>query len=195
MEDKKYHIGFIPTNKRTILEYVRDQRRSIAYTTVLLLAIGRDLPDYELRLYSISTKLLFLSRLIYRGKSGYKKLTLKNYREELFDPYAETKEEVQSVLDYWVKTGGHHIETSIENAQTIYDKMNILGYLWGNYLSCMEEVVFLSEISYALEYVINKTYMKKPEFNNMYSLFPSNYDDYNYTEGIADVFDKIDFAE
>ena len=50
-------------------------------------------------------------------------------------------------------------------------------------MECITEQAFVSEYAYAIEYVIRHNgNLPKPEIKWM---FPTNYEDYNYTEGIA----------
>ncbi len=48
------------------------------------------------------------------------------------------------------------------------------------------------ELAYAFDYVIkNRGELRNPEFLAEWSMFPCNYENYNYTEGIAEYFEDV----
>ncbi len=66
------HYGQIVTTRHSIWSYLSDIDMDIGYNTAILIALGREHKDYYLRLYSICSKLCFLSKLIYRCEGGYR---------------------------------------------------------------------------------------------------------------------------
>ena len=66
------HYGQIVTTRHAIKSTIWEFDSDICYNTAVLIALGREHPEYKLRLYSICSKLQFISRLIYRSKGGYK---------------------------------------------------------------------------------------------------------------------------
>lgn len=58
-------------------------------------------------------------------------------------------------------------------------------------MACVCEQAFVSEYAYAIEYVIrHNVEFPKPEIT---LLFPGNYPDYNYSEGIAEEIREYEF--
>ena len=104
------HIEQIITNKTVIIDYMRSECRAVAYNTVLLLAFGKETPDYELRLFALCSDLYYLSRLVYAGKLGISKLGSERYIKGLFESHAETKDEIRSILEYWSRPSGVSFE-------------------------------------------------------------------------------------
>lgn len=72
-----------------------------------------------------------------------------------------------------------------------YQCLQLVKALWGTFIACIIEQAYIPEFAYAFEYVIkNRGNLPVPEYRNSI-FFPSNYKDFNYTEGIADYFDTI----
>lgn len=184
------HIEQIITNKTVIIDYMRSECRAVAYNTVLLLAFGKETPDYELRLFALCSDLYYLSRLVYAGKSGISKPGSERYIKGLFEPHAETKDEIRSILEYWSRPSGVSFELSSKSLDVLFIKLTILEKIWARFLSSRYEQAYIEEFAYAFEYVLSDTDGKiaEPEYKNEFSLFPSNYENFDYTEGIAELF-------
>lgn len=185
------HAGQILTTQKTILNHICEIAFDVSQNTVLLIAVGKNTPDYHLRLYSVSSKLYYLSKLVYHGKNGIEKLSAKRYGEKLFEGLTETKEEIADILRRY----NNHLKLNIEITGTLIDYtfhcLQLVKALWCTFIACCIEQAFISEFAYAFEYVVkNKGELPMPEYNNP-SFLPNNYKDFHYTEDIAAYFDKI----
>ena len=72
------HYGQIVTTRHTIKETIWDCESDICYNTAVLIALGRDDKNYMFRLYSICSKLCFISKLIFRSENGLKLIDRKS---------------------------------------------------------------------------------------------------------------------
>ena len=129
----------------------------------------------------------FVSRLIYRNKNGaYCKLPVEKYYQNIFEGYAEDPDEVFSRAE----ESGYKI--THEKAEHIHKLVWQIADIVCPMIVCTDEQAFVSEYAYAIEYVIRHDgNLQKPE---MQGLFPKNYADYRYEEGIAEEMRKaIDF--
>ena len=111
--------------------------------------------------------------------------------ERLFDPLAETKEEIFRLLEHWNrKIPEDPVPCSIETTGQVYQKMEILKDLWCTFLSCTNEQAYIPEYAYAFEYAFKHgEILKMPKYPGKWCLFPQNYRNFDYTEGIARYFD------
>ena len=93
------HYGQIVTTRHAIYSYLSDIDMDIGYNTALLIALGREHKDYYLRLYSICSKLCFLSKLIYRCEGGYRVWGDQDYIK-MEEKYGEdiTKEDIEDYM-------------------------------------------------------------------------------------------------
>ena len=66
----------------------------------------------------------------------------------------------------------------------------ILKELWCRFLSYLYEQAYISEYAYALEYVVNHADLPFPEYGE-WGFFPTNYPDFDYTEGISEYYENI----
>ncbi len=186
---KTQHDGQIVTTRRAIVSYSRDIDTSVTYNTVYLLSHGLDSQDSYLRLYATCSRLYYLSRLVYRGQNGsYKKLDEEEYERILFEGHAENCEEVYSIMvNRYVEKN-----TSMTLAEKVFEDLRILEPLWCKSIANVEEQIYIPELAYELAYVFRHSgELPKPEYDSKNSLFPNNYENFNYTEGIADYFENI----
>ncbi len=126
-----------------------------------------------------SAAILFerVSCLVYRGKDGgYKKPSAGVYDKIVFEASAETPEEVFSrVKEYGIGR---------EQAGHIYKLIRLIADIVCPMMACITEQAFAGEYAYAIDYVI-KADGDLPEPRTS-GLFPTNYNDFNYWEGVAD---------
>ena len=194
MEKIELHSRQINTNKKTIYEIMWEESKSIIYNTILLLMLGEVTPDYKLRLYSVSSKLYLISSLVYTSKGWVSKPSEKEYIKRLFESRAETEEEVREIIEYWCDSLNISFEL-VYKENYVYEKLLLLEKILGRILSNRYEQPFLHEIAYVYEYVYNApSGLPDPVYFDEFSLFPENYINFDYTRGIANYFDKIDFA-
>ena len=93
------HVGQIVTTRKTINEFIRDIQSPVTYNTVYLISKGLKGDYDQLKLYSVCSRLYYLSKLVYVGKTGIVKLGAEKYRKSIFEPHAETVEEVRYILE------------------------------------------------------------------------------------------------
>ncbi len=186
------HYGQIVTTRKTIEMFAYDIELPIIDNTVAVIINGLDCHDSLMRLYATCARLYYLSRLVYRGKSGISKLSSKRYRELIFDPHAETSEEIVDSIERMRKSGVIVKQNNNDYCGTKTIRcFNIIEELWCGAISCVNEQIYIPELAYAMEYVVkNNGELPMPVFSD-YSPFPSNYENYHYTDGIAVVFDKV----
>lgn len=117
-----------------------------------------------------------MSCLVYRGKNGnYRKPPIEEYITYTFEGFAETPEEIIYQLNKcdMAPASAEHMHRIIWKISDLICPM----------MSCLSEQAFVSEYAYAIEYVIlHDGNLPKPKIP---LLFPINYPDYNYREGIA----------
>ena len=177
MKIERLHPKQIPTTRKGVSRLLDLH----GYATVAFLLrcffVPPDAPDYPLRLYAAASNLDLLSRPVYRTKNGFVKLPEKTYRGKLFDRFAETPDEIFTLI----QDNG----VSRERAELIHRMLRQIADLVCPMMACPDEQAFISEYAYAIDYVIRRGGdLPKPE---MRSLFPVNYSDYHYQEGIAKV--------
>lgn len=185
------HAGQILTTKKTILYHIWDIAFAVSKNTVLLIAMGERAPDYHLRLYSVSSRLYYLSKLVYREKSDIEKLSAKRYEKELFDGLTETKEEIADILERYNNRLKLNLEITDQLIEYTYHCLQLVKVLWCTFIACSVEQAYIPEFAYAFEYVVkNRGKLPMPEYLSP-SFFPYNYKDFHYTKGIAAYFDEI----
>ncbi len=185
------HYGQILTTKKTIASFIDDIERSVTHNAVCLLSTGIIDQDDHLKLYATCSGLYFLSRLVYRDNDGnIRKPDAEQYRKGLFDPHAESVEEIGSILK---ACRGVHIRRGIKaDPEKVFDMLKRLESIWCNSISCLSEQIYIPELAYELEYVFRKgKSLPFPEYHWRDHLFPDNYDDFDYTSGIAGYFEDI----
>ena len=189
---KLLHGGQILTNRKTIIQYIHDNEMPITFNTVYLIAEYLKGCKHDLRLYSVCSRLYFLSRLVYKGKKGVCKLLAENYQKSLFGPHAENLDEICDVL---VSVDRDYLERNVEKGldyfETLQRCFDLIKVIWSKNLACINEQIYIPELAYAFEYVTErKGKLPLPEFQERIELFPKNYINYNYTEGIAKHFEE-----
>ena len=142
--------------------------------------------SFEQKNHIIITATLFeqISRLVYFSKDGYYcKPPVKTYYEEIFESFVETPEEV------FERTKRYGV-CDLEKAEHIYKLVWQVADLVCPMMACNCDQAFVSEYAYSIEYVIKHGgNLPKPE---ILILFPTNYDDYKYMEGIAEEIRKYE---
>jgi hypothetical protein len=103
----------------------------------------------------------------------------------IFDGRAETKEEVEDLL---LRCGG----VSEISTDQVMRRLYFIEKLWCGSISCLHEQIYIPELAYAFDYVIrHKGEIPEPAYTGAEHLFPSNYKNYEYLEGIAKDFEEI----
>ena len=185
------HHGQILTTKKAIIHHIWEIAFAVSKNTVLLIAMGKDAPDYHLRLYSVCARLYYLSKLVYRGKSGIMKLSSESYEKGLFEGITETKEEVARILENYNSRLKGSIAVTDQLTDYTYHCLQLVKALWCTFIACEVEQAYIPEYAYAFEYVIkHKGDLPMPEYNSL-RFFPSNYKDFSCTTGIAAYFKDI----
>ena len=147
------HYGQIVTTRHTIKQMLWDMDLDIGYNTAILIALGREHKDYHLRLYSICSKLCFLSKLVYRCEGGYKVWGIDDYNkmEEIYgeDLTRENIEEYMKNKKGFAKLPDHYYDDVFTNFLEIEDEaLRLLA----EYNSSSEEKVDTDKEM--LEYII-----------------------------------------
>ena len=179
------HGGQILTTKSTIRSHLGEIDCSVDRGLLYCIANGPNDPEYKTVLYATCSKLYFLSKLVYQSKHGIVKLPIKTYQRELFVGSLETVEEVAAML-------GHlHIDKG--RAAYVYKCLQPMERLLCGMIGCLYEQPFVSELAYAVDYVIRRDgEVEMPAFNRPSDLFPVNYKDFRYNEGIAKDIEKME---
>ncbi len=184
-------VGQIVTTRRNIIEFIWDIQVPVTNNTVYLISkclLGEW--DY-LRLLSVCTRLYYLSKLVYRFKDGFKKLSAAQYRKLIFEPRAETQDEIKAILDTMYKEHGDK-KLADDNIAPIVRCLMIIEKLWCSSIACLCEQIYIPELAYTFEYVVKRRGdLTEPVFCSDSSLFPDNYEGYNYSEGIAKYFEAV----
>lgn len=179
MQNKRdvIHYGQIPTKLKTIKTEIFDQGIKAIYS--LFNCFVSEPNSFQQKNHIIVAAALFerISRLVYFGKDGYyQKPSVDKYYKEIFEGFAETPEEVYDRIK------GNDVTR--EKADHIYKLVWQVADLVCPMMACEVEQAFVSEYAYAIEYVIQHNGdLPKPKIS---ILFPSNYADYRYQEGIAE---------
>ena len=178
------HPGQIPTNLKTIK--VELFHNGLAAIRSLLKCLSNEPSSYEQMNNMIVVATLFerISCLVYRGKDGtYRKPPVNVYTREIVEGWVETPEEVFDHVRLYGVTA--------EKAEHIYKLVWQIADLVCPMMACPDEQAFVSEYAYAIEYVIQHDGdLPKPEITE---LFPVNYFDYHYQNGIAETIRKYIF--
>lgn len=180
---KKYadlHYGQIPTLKKTIRDELSKSGIAAIYSLMRCFTYDMDSIDYMIQVLVTANYLERISCLVYKGTDGvYRKLPTQKYKESIFESRAELPEEVYDIIkEYGV---------SETEAELIHKMIWQIADLVCPMIACMSEQAFVSEYAYAIDYVIrHRCDLPKPEIDE---LFPRNYPDYHYYEGL--LVDKI----
>lgn len=184
-ESKLPHGGQILTTKRGIQDFGRRNVEILACDSVVFcIAAGPDHPDYVDVLYAVSSRLYMLDLLVYQSKDGIVKPGPKWYRKQLFQGFLETPEEAAILAERLGFPG--------EDPDLLFRQVERIAALWCHMLSKYGEITFTYEFAYAADYVIcRKGNLPMPEFSNFpAAIFPNNYPDYHYWEGMGDYICK-----
>ena len=184
-------IGQIVTTRRTIMEFIWDIQGPVTNNTVYLISKGLVGEWDYLRLLSVCARLYYLSKLVYRDKAGVKKLSAAQYRKQIFEPHAETQDEINAILHKMYK---EHSDERLndDNTDLVGRCLMIIEKLWCTSIACAYEQIYIPELAYAFEYVVKRRgELPEPVFRGASSLFPDNYENYNYSEGIAEYFEDV----
>lgn len=180
---KKYadlHNGQIPTLKKAIRDELSQSGIAAIYSLMRCFTYDMDSIDYMIQVLVTANYLKRISCLVYKGADGvYRKLPTQKYKESIFESRAELPEEVYDIIK---KYGVSEAE-----AELIHKMIWQIADLVCPMIACMSEQAFVSEYAYAIDYVIrHRCDLPKPEIDE---LFPRNYPDYHYNEGL--LVDKI----
>ena len=129
------HYGQIITTRHTIKETIWDYESDICYNTAILIALGRDDKNYMLRLYSICSKLCFISKMIFRSENGVKLID----RKTLYDIYAEYEDKSKKGM---AKFEGHEEEINKKISEVLKTRKGFSKmpdkYYENIFISCLE---------------------------------------------------------
>lgn len=172
------HYGQILTRKAAIRGYISDNSDWVNRGLLYCIVNGMDDTQYQSVLHAACSKLWFLSKMVYRSKNGIVKLPIKTYETELFDGMLETEEEVADHLGY--------MKLDKSRSGYAYKCLQPIKQLLCHMIGCEAEQVFVSELVYAVDYVLRRNgEVEAPIFDRPCDLFPSNYKDFHYNEGIG----------
>ena len=186
------HRSFISTDRKSIISYIYDNEMPITYNTVYLIAEYLNGRMHDVRLFSTCSRIYYLSRLVYKGRRGFCKLSAEEYRRKLFEAHAGS---TQEIYDSLVAVDRSYRKCSQETDNVLFEDLqksyNIIKTIWCKSLACISEQIYIPEIAYAFEYIVDrKGNLPQPEIQEGLGLFPSNYVDYDYTEGVAKRFEE-----
>lgn len=174
------HYGQVPTLYQALKNEVWKSGTAAIFSLMRCFTYDIDSNDYMIQVLLTANYLERISCLVYKGADGnYKKLSAEKYKEGIFECYAESPQEVyERVQTYGV---------SEAEAERIHKMVWQIADLVCPMLACMSEQAFVSEYVYAIDYVIrHRCDLPKPDIDG---LFPRNYPDYNYWEGL--LVDKV----
>ena len=173
-ESNLIHPGQIITTEKIIKTVLWEASLEVSPGAIMLLHTGLNTQEDYLRLFSVAAKLEYLGRLVYKGKEGIKKPDLKVYDYWLFEMSSDTRDEIRD----------------------IYRMYQALQRIWVRMVSNVDEVADIDEYAYAFEYVCNHgPDAALPEYTRDGGIFPCNYEDFDYTKGVAEYIDKIIHCE
>lgn len=85
-----------------------------------------------------------------------------------------------------------NVDPSDTKVHEVYNNLQLLKQLWCGSISCLYEQKYIPEVAYEFDYIYrNGAQIVAPEFDSPYSLFLSNYSNFDYSEGIAKYMDSI----
>lgn len=180
---KKYtdlHYGQVPTLYQALKNEVSKSGTAAILSLLRCFTYDVDSNDYMIQVLVTASYLERISCLVYKGSDGaYKKLPAEKYKKAIFESYTDFPQEVyERVQTYGV---------SATEAELIHKMIWQIADLVCPMIACMSEQAFVSEYAYAIDYVIrHRCDLPKPEIDE---LFPRNYRDYHYYEGL--LVDKI----
>ena len=179
------HYGQLIVPKWQLKTEASNTGVNFAYDLLYCISNGTDDPEYKLRLLHMSEDVHTLSRLVYKTKGGFAKLPVKKYEECLFLNYMESKEEVRDRLASVCRIPA---DADSDAAFRCVEALKPMILRW---VSCLTEQMFVSEYAFLIDYVIRrKGDVPYPDDG----LFPKNYVDFNYNEGIGKEFSEYGFG-
>ena len=178
------HYGQLIVPKWQVKSELLDVGGKFSEDLLYCIANGPDDSDYKMRLLSASSRIYYLSRLIYKSKGKYKKLPEKCYATDLFDGYMESEDEIADRL-YLVCKNTDTVDSSF-----VFKCVEALKPLAVRWVSCLYEQLYIHEFAFLIDYVIKRNgEVPYPEEG----LFPKNYENFNYSEGIGEEFNKYSY--
>ena len=180
-EDRSFdtpHYGQIVTFPNFIEKTLGDMALNFARQTLYCIAYGPKGNEYKLNLLAAAMDLRNISRYVAFIDGTLTKPDSSLYEEELFTAYMETEDEVKDHLEFWFPD----CKVSSEYVFKCLEAMKPLIIRW---VSADYEMLFTSEYAYLIDYVIRR---KGDVPYPAEGLFPKNFKDFNYIEGIAKEF-------
>lgn len=178
LEMNSIHDKQIPTTMKAIHNELDRVGIVVPRAICKCISCGSNRLEYKKHLTIAALLLERISCLVYRDKSRvYRKPPPETYKDALFEAFAEYPADIAGLLS----------ESAVTQAEAAY----VHKLLWKiadvvcPMMACVTEQGFVHEYAYAIDYVIRHDGdLPKPE---MKTLFPSNYKNYRYWEGVADV--------
>lgn len=192
---KKYnhmlHPGQIPTTLKYIKWELSFKENRVLDSLIACMVSNIDSPEYKNHLIMVAMLFERFSCLVYKGRNGkYRKPKENLFKNRIFERRAETPDEVQDIILRYVEKDKQTVSSDL--ADKIYRMTWQVADIVCPMMTCMGEQAFLSEYAYAIDYVIrHEGNLEKPVMD---LLFPQNYSDFNYSEGIASEVEKYEFV-
>lgn len=177
--ERYLHPNQIPTTRKVLLYELRDKGHRAMMSLFRCFTCERGSEEYKRRVFVTAMYLERISCPVYLGQDGdYRKLTAEKYKQHIFEGHAELPEEVTDMLP---KLG---YPVSADEAARIHKMIWLIADIVCPMIACTHEQGFISEYAYAIDYVISHDGdIERPVMDG--GLFPRNYSDYRYQEGIA----------
>ena len=174
------HYGQIPTLYQALKSELSKSGTAAFFSLLRCFTYDVDSNDYMIQVLLTANYLERISCLVYKGKDGeYKKLSENKYKKAIFESYAETPHEIYDRIQKY--------RVSETEAEWIHKMIRQIADLVCPMIACMSEQAFVSEYAYAIDYVTRHGRdLPKPDIAE---LFPRNYSNYNYWEGL--LVDKV----
>lgn len=173
MKTDDLHPGQIPTTRTAIRRELWDKGCAVITALLKCVSLAPDNCAFINQAVVAASLLERVSCLVYKGKDGSpRKLPEKAYKKAIFKAWAETEDEVAFRL-------GEQAGDAKRAFKTLWNIADLVCPM----LACVTEQAFVSEYAYAIEYAVRHGGdLPKPEIG---TLFPTNYPDYDYTQGVA----------
>lgn len=154
----------IPTTKRRIIRYCWQSHMGEELQDII--GLGREHPEYMMRLAVFSWQAYFLFQLIYKGQDGmYKKLPAERYAEELFLGLTESPDEIWSAF-----IPEANRETAFRIYKTVCDALCPMIAHTGS------DRFWPSYVAYLVNYIIEQQGdVPTPDVEKMMVPYPHNY--------------------
>lgn len=176
MKAKELHPGQIPATCGTLRRELCMRGHTAVYALIHCV-LNEGTADYKNYLVVAAVCFERMSCLVYRDGDGrFKKPPADRYIKKVFDAWVETPKEL---FDRIMECGGDVAQT-----KRCFRIIRRVADIVCPMMACMDEQGFVSEYAYAIDYVVRcGGDLPAPK---MRGLFPTNYPDFNYTEGIAE---------